>query len=157
MRQILSSLLVKSSHAIVLTVGLLMIAGCDSSSSSPAGSTADSNGLPGSSQARKPIHIEPEDWKKEVLESKELVLVDFWAPWCGPCKLMDPVLESLVKEYKVCKVNVDDNHELAAKFNVNSIPRLMIFKDGNKVFEAIGVTSENELRAELKKHARREG
>ena len=89
------------------------------------------------------------NWKREVLQSSEPVLVDFWAAWCGPCRAMNPTLEGLARDYKVCKVNVDTNQELAAHYNISSIPALMIFKDGRIVARHLGVTPEATLRAEL--------
>ncbi len=89
------------------------------------------------------------NWKKEVLESTEPVLVDFWAPWCSPCRMMNPVLESLAREYKVCKVNVDSNSKLAAAYDVSSIPALLIFKHGQLAARHIGVVSEVTLRNDL--------
>src|SRR5688572_16717157 len=68
------------------------------------------------------------NWKREVLQSKEPVLVDFWASWCGPCRGMEPIIEALARDYKVAKVNVDKNEALAAHYGVSSIPALMIFK-----------------------------
>jgi thioredoxin 1 len=91
------------------------------------------------------------NWKKEVLESPTPVLVDFWAEWCPPCRTMNPVIESLAKDYKVCKVNVDNNQELAPRYHIDSIPALFIFKNGNVVAQHVGVTPESTLRAELER------
>lgn len=89
------------------------------------------------------------NFKKEVLESPEPVLVDFWANWCGPCRAMNPTLEALARDYKVCKMNVDTNQPLAARYRVQSIPALMIFKDGRIAAQYVGVTPEATLRAAL--------
>ena len=91
------------------------------------------------------------NWKKEVMESKEPVLVDFWAAWCGPCRAMNPTIESLAKDFKVAKVNVDTNQELAGHYKVSSIPALMIFKNGRIEAQHLGITPETTLRAELEK------
>ena len=89
------------------------------------------------------------NFNKEVLESDELVLVDFWATWCGPCQMIAPVVEQIAKEHsdklKVGKVNVDDNQELAIKYGVMSIPTLMFFKAGNLVNTVVGFHSKSEL------------
>jgi len=95
------------------------------------------------------------NWSQEVLKSAEPVLVDFWAEWCGPCRMMNPTIESLAKDFKVAKVNVDTNQELAGHYNVSSIPALMIFKDGQVVAEHLGVTPEATLRAELERFAKK--
>jgi thioredoxin 1 len=94
------------------------------------------------------------NWKKEVLQSTEPVLVDFWASWCPPCRSMNPVIESLARDYKVCKVNVDTNQPLAARYGVSSIPALFIFKGGTIVGQHLGITPEATLRAELERLSR---
>lgn len=98
--------------------------------------------------------LEQFNFKDEVLESPEPVLVDFWAAWCGPCRMMSPTLTALARDFKVCKVDVDKNQKLAARYNVSSIPALMIFKNGQVVAEHLGVISENVLRAELTRFSR---
>jgi thioredoxin 1 len=95
--------------------------------------------------------LEEFNFKREVLESAEPVLVDFWAEWCGPCRMMTPALTSLARDYKVCKVNVDRNPKLAARYRISSIPALYIFKNGQVVAEHLGVTDEKVLRAELQR------
>jgi thioredoxin 1 len=89
------------------------------------------------------------NWKEEVLQAVEPVLVDFWAEWCPPCRAMNPVIEALARDFKVCKVNVDTNQQLASHYGVTSIPVLMIFKDGKQAARHLGVTPEATLRAEL--------
>jgi thioredoxin 1 len=89
------------------------------------------------------------NWKKEVVESTEPVLVDFWASWCAPCQAMNPVIESLARDFKVCKVNVDTNQKLAAHHGISSIPALLIFKNGQIAARHVGATPEATLRAEM--------
>ena len=98
------------------------------------------------------IHLTKDNFKQEVLESEVPVLVDFWAEWCGPCQMVLPIVEELageVKDAKICKVNVDEQMELAKEFRVMSIPTLMVFKDGQKVKSEVGAKSKVELKAML--------
>ena len=93
--------------------------------------------------------VNSETFTSEVLDQTKLVLVDFWAEWCGPCKQIAPTLEELAEKYSenlsVCKVDVDSNRELALQYNVRSIPSLMIFKKGEMVDSLIGAVSLEEL------------
>lgn len=91
------------------------------------------------------------NWKREVLDALEPFLVDFWAAWCGPCQLMNPILEAVARDFKVCKVNLDKNQPLARKYQVSAIPTLLIFKEGKVAWQHVGVTDEATLRRELAK------
>ena len=87
------------------------------------------------------LKITKGNFQAEVLEAKETVLVDFWASWCGPCKMIGPIIDQIADErsdVKVCKINVDDEQELAVQFKVMSIPTLMVFKDGKVVNQSLG-------------------
>jgi len=101
------------------------------------------------------LEINDSNFKSEVIDSEMPVLVDFWAPWCGPCKMVAPVLEELTKEYdgkvKIVKLNVDENQSTASEFGIGSIPTLILFKDG-KVFEkTIGAQSKENLKQMVEK------
>ncbi|WP_083189878.1 thioredoxin [Orenia metallireducens] len=95
------------------------------------------------------IEVNKDNFEEEVLNSDMPVVVDFWAPWCGPCQAIAPVLEELGAEYtgkiKVAKVNVDNNQELATEYQVASIPNLVFFKDGEAVDRQIGFSSKGDL------------
>jgi thioredoxin 1 len=89
------------------------------------------------------IEADGKTFEKEVLKSKDPVLVDFWAPWCGPCRMLAPTLDELSKsgKIKVIKINVDNNQELAAQYNVSSIPTLIMFKGGRPFEGKVGILS----------------
>ena len=94
------------------------------------------------------ININQNNLQEEVLQSDKPVLLDFWAPWCGPCKMVKPIVEEIAGErndIKVGLINVDEQMELAKKFRVMSIPTLMIFKDGQMVKKTLGAMSKEEL------------
>lgn len=95
------------------------------------------------------VHVTEASFDQEVLTAEQPVLVDFWAEWCGPCKMIAPVLDEIANEYvgklKVCKVDVDSNAGIPEKFGIRGIPTLIIFKDGNAVETKVGALSKTQL------------
>ena len=89
------------------------------------------------------IQVTEKNFEKEVLSAKETILMDFWAPWCGPCRMVSPIIDEIAKEVpesvKVCKVNVDEEPELVAQFGIMSIPTLVVVKNGEVLSAAVGV------------------
>ncbi|MBR6229679.1 MAG: thioredoxin [Eubacterium sp.] len=96
----------------------------------------------------KPIEITSENFDEEVLKSDKPVLLDFWASWCGPCRMLSPIVDQVAEEkddIKVGKVNVDENEELAMKFKTMSIPTLIVIKNGEEAKRSVGVISKSEI------------
>ncbi len=94
--------------------------------------------------------INGEEFKKEVIDSKAEVLVDFYADWCGPCKMLGPIMDEISKEKTVFKVNVDDEQDLAMEYGVMSIPCVIAFKDGKEVNRSVGLKSKDDILGLLK-------
>jgi thioredoxin 1 len=100
------------------------------------------------------LELTDANFEKEVLKTDKPVLVDFWAEWCGPCRMVGPIVEELATEYGdkavIGKVNVDENHAVAAQFGIRNIPTLLIFKNGEVVDKQVGVAPKNVLEGKLK-------
>lgn len=106
--------------------------------------------------SEKVLVIGKDNFEDEVVKSDTLVLVDFWASWCGPCMTIGPIIDSLADEYdgkvKVCKVNVDNEGELTRKYRVMSIPTILLFKNGEIADKIVGSRSKNEFKEVIEKN-----
>jgi thioredoxin 1 len=101
-------------------------------------------------------HVSDASFDSDVLKSDKPVLVDYWAEWCGPCKMIAPILDEAAKDYtgrlQIAKMNVDENHDVPAKFGIRGIPTLMLFKDGQLAATKVGALSKSQLTAFLDGH-----
>ncbi len=101
------------------------------------------------------FHLKDDDFNKEIVQAKGVALVDFWAGWCMPCKMIAPTVEQIAKDYsgkvKVAKVEVDEAGEISSRYNVMNIPTLIIFKDGKEADRIVGVTSKEDISRRLDK------
>ena len=117
--------------------------------SCPTSSWIDLEEKMGETQAAKPLQVTDANFDSEVLKSTVPVLVDFWAEWCAPCRMIAPIVDDIARDYagkvKVCKLNVDDSQSLASKYGIRSIPSLLIFKAGSVVNQVIGAVPKSEL------------
>lgn len=102
----------------------------------------------------KPIHVTDETFDSEVLQSDKPVLTDFWADWCGPCKMIAPILEDIANEYEedltIAKVDVDENPGIAMRYGIQSIPTLILFKNGQEATRLVGAMSKERLMSRLR-------
>ncbi|MEZ4357014.1 MAG: thioredoxin [Eubacteriales bacterium] len=106
--------------------------------------------------SEKVMHVSQEDFDKEVLKQSGPVLVDFWADWCGPCRMLAPTIDAVADEMadkvKVCKVNVDSAHDLAKKYGIMTIPTVIVFKNGEEKERSVGLVNKSAIITLLQKY-----
>ncbi|MCP5158227.1 MAG: thioredoxin TrxA [Gammaproteobacteria bacterium] len=104
------------------------------------------------------VHVTDDTFETEVLKAEQPVLVDYWAEWCGPCRMIAPILDEIATEYgdrvKICKLNVDDNQNTPPKYGIRGIPTLMLFRGGNVEAQKVGAQSKSQLTAFLDSNLR---
>lgn len=94
------------------------------------------------------VNVTKDNFEEEILKAEQTVLVDFWAGWCGPCKMLGPIVDQVAQEHpeiKVCKIDIDEQTELAVQYKVMNIPTLLVFKNGEVANQSVGVISKNEI------------
>lgn len=101
----------------------------------------------------KPLKVDSQSWDQEVLKGKDLVMVDFWAVWCGPCRVIAPVVDELAQEYegrlRVLKLNTDENPDVASRYQIMGIPTLLFFKDGKPVDKIVGAAAKKQFKDKI--------
>jgi len=101
----------------------------------------------------KPLKVDSQSWDKEVLKGNGLVMVDFWAVWCGPCRVIAPVVDELAQEYegqlRVLKLNTDENPDVASRYQIMGIPTLLFFKDGKPVDKIVGAAAKKQFKDKI--------
>jgi thioredoxin 1 len=104
----------------------------------------------------KPLHLVDAEFDNEVLKSNIPVLIDFWATWCGPCRMIAPIVDEMAVEFegkaKICKLDVDNNTQVASKYGIRSIPTILIFKNGEVVDQIVGAVPKQQIVDRLKSH-----
>jgi thioredoxin 1 len=113
----------------------------------------DSQGVEEAFMSEGVLEVTTSNWDNEVIKAQGLVMIDFWAAWCSPCRMISPTVEELAKEYsgkvKVLKLNTDENSEIASKYKVMGIPTIMFFKDGIKIDQIVGVVPKQHIKAKI--------